>query len=277
MSTTKQLLGHAVPHVQGLGEIVPLTLDQYHRMISSGILPDGTPVELVGGYIVGKDRGMGHELPDSCVMPKDPPRLAGTAELWPLSLDQYHQMIAAGILAEDDPIELIDGYLVAKDSGRGPGMPPAPEHASSTSRVNRRLSRALAETWVVRCQDPIQLGPSDIAGAGSEPQPDVAVAQGPESRYDNHHPGPADLLLVVEVSDSTLSRDRQDKAQRYASASLPRYWIVNLVDRQLEVYTDPDPATGQYRSRQVLTENAQVVLSWPGLAPVTFAVKDFLP
>src|ERR1051326_4980874 len=101
-------------------------------------------------------------------MPEDPPRLGGVAELWPLSLDQYHRMIAAGILDEDDRIELLDGYLVAKDSGRGPGMPPGPEHASATSRVNRRLSRTLPETWVVRCQDPIHIGPSAVAGAGSE-------------------------------------------------------------------------------------------------------------
>src|SRR5438093_128448 len=108
MSTTKQLLGHALPLLPGRGAIVPLTLDQYHRMLRLGILLDGTPVELLEGYLIGQDRGMGQERPDPCVMPEDPPRLGGSAELWPLSLDQYHRMIAAGILEEDDRIELLD-------------------------------------------------------------------------------------------------------------------------------------------------------------------------
>lgn len=275
--TILKLLGCEAPRLRGLGEIVPLSLDQYHRMIAAGILPEGAPCELLEGYVLGKDRGLGQARPHPCVMPKDPPRLAGLAELWPLSLDQYHRMIATGILGEDDPVELLEGYLVAKDYGRGPGMPPAPEHASATGRLNRRLTKTLPDTWVVRCQDPIQLGPAGVAGAGSEPQPDVAVAQGPESRYDSHHPGPGELCLVAEVSDTTLSRDRGDKAEIYASAGISLYWIVNLVDRCLEVYSDPDPATGQYRSQQTLAEDQQVVLSWPGLAPVTFAVKDFLP
>ncbi len=275
--TVTRVTGSEVPRLRGMLDVVPLSLDQYHRMIDAGILENGTPIELLEGYLIGKDRGLGQERPQPCRMLADPPRLAGLMEVWPLSIEQYERMLAEGILGEDDPIELLEGYLVATDRGRGPGMGVGPEHASATSQLTRRLSRTLPETWVVRCQDPIGLGPAEVAGAGSEPQPDVAVAQGPDSRYVQRHPGPEDLRLVVEVADSSLSTDRDIKGKSYASASIPLYWIVNLVDRQLEVYSDPDPAAGQYRSRQVLSENQQVVLGWEGLAPITLQVKDLLP
>lgn len=122
-----------------------------------------------------------------------------------------------------------------------------------------------------------QVTPLTVAGRGSEPEPDVAVAQGPEARYDDHHPRSEELYLLVEVAASSLAEDRNYKAWLYATAGIPRYWIVNLVDRQLEVYSDPDLAVGQYRSRQILREDQEVVLHWQGLAPVTILVKDLLP
>jgi Uma2 family endonuclease len=241
-------------------------------MRAAGILAKDEPVELCEGYLVGKDQAR----PEPCAMPSDPPRLEGR-ELWPLSLEQYQRMIAEGILEEDDPVELLDGYIIATDRGRGPGMPPGPEHAFSTNALHTSLVRALAPAWVVRCQDPIALGLAAVPGAGAAPQPDVSVAQGPNTLYAHRYPGAADLCLVAEVADSSLLTDRRAKAVRYAQAGIPLYWIVNLVDRQIEVYSDPDTAAGQYRSVQVFDEHQQVVLSWAGLAPVTFAVRDFLP
>jgi Uma2 family endonuclease len=258
-------------------EVMPLSLDQYTRMIATGILGEDDPIEMLEGYLIGKDQGMGQARPQPGVMPPDPPRLAGLMEVWPLTLDQYERMIAAGIINEDDAVELLEGYLVATDRGRGPGMPPAPEHASATRRLNRRLAKALSDAWVISCQDPIRLGPPHVAGAASEPQPDVAVAIGPEDRYDHQHPGPPELRLIAEVADSTLVSDRRYKTQLYAEAGIPLYWIVNLVDRRLEVYTDPDPAAGAYRSQEVLTEDQAVVLAWEGLAPLPFQVREFLP
>jgi Uma2 family endonuclease len=274
--TVTKVTRSAVPRVRGLGEIAPLSLEQYHRMIETGILDEDDPVELHNGYIVSLNKGMGYDWPAAAV-PLDVPRLYGDALLWPLSLDQYHRMIAAGILGEDDPIELLDGYLVLKDQGRGPGMGHGPGHATAVSQVHDVLRGALGNSWVVRSQLPISLGTNQTTGTGKEPEPDAAVAQGPRQRYTHHHPGPQDLRLVAEVADSSLVNDRRLKGPLYASAGIALYWIVNLVDRCLEVYSDPDPATGQYRSQQTLAEDQQVVLSWPGLAPVTFAVKDFLP
>ncbi len=208
---------------------------------------------------------------------KAAPRLRGLLDILPLSIDQYERMIAEGILGEDDAIELLEGHLVAIDRGGGPGMPPNPEHSSATGRLNRRLTRVLPDAWLVRCQDSIRLSPSGEIGAGTEPQPDIFVIRGPESRYDHCRPGAEDLQLIIEVSESSLASDREYKGELYAAAGIPRYWIVNLVDRQLEIYSDPDPAKGQYRSCEILTENQQVVLCWEGLDPITFSVKEFLP
>jgi Uma2 family endonuclease len=88
---------------------------------------------------------------------------------------------------------------------------------------------------------------------------DVAVAKGPEAYYDDHNPRPEELHLLVEVAASSLAEDRNYKSWLYATASIKLYWIVNLVDRQLEVYSDPDPVTGQYGSRQILAPNG---FSW---------------
>ncbi len=79
------------------------------------------------------------------------------------------------------------------------------------------------------------------------------------------------------MADSSLLSDRRGKVQSYASQGIPVYWILNLVDRQLEIYTNPDAKGGQYQTTQILSEAEQAVVSWPGLAPVTFAIKDFLP
>jgi Uma2 family endonuclease len=265
------------PRLYGMLEIWPLSTEQYEQMMATGILAVDDPVEFLDGYLVTKDHNLEQTKPHSCDRRDERPRYEGRWELWPLSSDQYERMISEGILGEDDAIELLDGYLVAPDRGGGPGMPPNPEHSSATGRLNRRLTKALPDPWLVRCQDPIRLGPRGVPGAGMEPQPDVFVIQGPESRYAHRRPGPEDLRLIVEVSETSLSSDRDYKLGLYATAGIPLYWIVNLVDRQLEVYSDPDSTTGRYRSREILAEDQQVVVSWEGLPPITFAVKDFLP
>ena len=264
-----------VPRLRGVAEIAPLTLRQYQQMIREGILEEDDPVEMFEGYIVSMDKGRGFDWPFGS-MPPEVPRLCGLIPLWPLSLDQYHRMIETGIVGEDEPVEFIDGYQVAKEQGRGAGMGQGPTHASGVSQTSDQLKATLGGTWIVRVQLPITLGTASGLG-GREPEPDVTVAEGPRQRYNTHHPGPSEIRLLVEVADSSLATDRIVKAPLYASAGIERYWIVNLIDRQLEVYADPDPQTGSYRSQEILTENQSVVLTWNGLPPVTFAVRDFLP
>ena len=110
-----------------------------------------------------------------------------------------------------------------------------PPHAAALARLTRRFGRMLDEIWVIREQSPVTIPPGN-----SEPEPDLVVARGPDERSTTtRHPNPRDIALVVEVADSTLPVDRDQKLNAYAAADIPEYWIVNLVDRRVEVYTMP--------------------------------------
>jgi Uma2 family endonuclease len=181
------------------------------------------------------------------------------------TIDEYHRMIRAGVLEEDEPVELLEGYLVLK-------MPRNPLHDSTIQRIQKRLFRLTPAGWDVRVQSAITL-------AESEPEPDLAVVRGDESRYQASHPGPADVGLLVEVADSSLDRDRTDKARVYARAAVPAYWVVNLVDRRVEVFTGPSGPTASpaYAQRQDLAAGASVPLLLDGVAVASLAVSDLLP
>jgi Putative restriction endonuclease len=150
-----------------------------------------------------------------------------TEPLWPLTVAQYHQMIASGILTSDDPVELLSGWLIQK-------MTKNPPHRIATRLVREALETLIPTDWYVETQEPITL-------SDSEPEPDVAIIRGNTRDYQDCHPGPENIALIVEVADSTLDRDRTLKQTIYARAGIATYWIVNLVDRQLEVYTKPAP------------------------------------
>ena len=113
--------------------------------------------------LIPKDQGEGWNWPCSSI-PVDVPRLCGLAPIWPLTLEQYHRMIEAGVVGEDDPVELIDGYLVYKDQGRGPGMGHGLPHASSVRQAQIILQAVLGTKWVVQSQLPVTLGASTSAG-----------------------------------------------------------------------------------------------------------------
>ena len=141
------------------------------------------------------------------------------------SVAEYHQLIDIGILTEDDDLELLEGYLVHK-------MARNPPHGVAIQKITKCLVRLALPGWDVRCQCAITLDKS-------EPEPDFALVRGDETAYLARHPGPADIGLVIEVSDSTLPGDRDDKGRIYASAGIPIYWIVNVRDRWVEVYSAP--------------------------------------
>ncbi len=168
----------------------------------------------------------------------DPPAVTPPDEVWRLSVAQYHAMIGAGILTEDDPVELLEGWLVKK-------MPKKPRHRVVTQLTREALAGLLPAGWHVDAQEP-------ITTAASEPEPDVAVVAGDRLRYLDHHPGPQDVALVVEVADSSLRRDRSTKKRIYAAAGIPVYWVVNLLENQVEVCTAPAGLAQQpdYRRRE---------------------------
>ena len=165
-------------------------------------------------------------------------------QIFQLSIDQYHQMICAGILTDDDPIELLDGWLVYK-------MPKNRQHIIAARHTRDVIERLLPPGWYVDSQEPITI-------QESEPEPDVCVIRGVLEDYPDRHPGPGDIALLVEVSDTTLDRDRGFKKRLYAQAGLPVYWIVNLQDRHIEVYTQPSGPSQlpDYQQRQIICRHS---------------------
>ena len=181
------------------------------------------------------------------------------------SVEEYHQMIRAGILDENDNVELIEGYVVNKMSRN-------PPHDTAIRILSKHLERLLPPGWDYRAQSAITL-------SDSEPEPDLAVVRGDERTYSNRHPGPADLGLVVEVSDTSLAFDQNDKVRIYARAGIETYWIINLVDRQVEVYTQPTGPTAlpAYARRDDVPLGGSVSLLLDGVVIAALAVRDLLP
>jgi Uma2 family endonuclease len=174
-------------------------------------------------------------------------------------------MIRAGILTEDDPVELLEGWLVTK-------MPKNPPHSVATRLTTRVLSQCLPSGWEVQTQEPITTDTS-------EPEPDVSVVRGDARQYTNRHPRPDDVALVVEVADATLARDRGQKKRIYAHAAIPVYWIIILVEQKIEVYSDPTgPAVGpDYRRRQDFGPSQQIPVWIDGNEVGRLTVSDLLP
>lgn len=143
------------------------------------------------------------------------------------SVDHYYRMLDAGILAGDDKVELIDGEVLEMS-------PIGPPHAATVYCFQTALLKALAERAMVRVQLPIRI--DDF----NEPEPDIAVVRPRTDMYRSAHPSPTDTLLLVEVSDSTLEFDRTVKAQIYATAGVPEYWIADLGRNCLIVHRAPE-------------------------------------
>jgi Uma2 family endonuclease len=184
---------------------------------------------------------------------------------WRLTVDQYHQMIDSGILTEDDPVELLEGWLVVK-------LPKKPRHRIATRKAQRTLEKVVPSGWYVDAQEP-------ISTADSEPEPDISVVRGATEDYPDRHPGPGDVGLVGEIADRSLPRDRRWKKRLYAEARLPIYWIFNLTKRQIEVYAVP---TGRgkratYAKRRVYGENSSIPLVLEGKQVALIPVCDLLP
>ena len=141
---------------------------------------------------------------------------------WLINVTDYHRMIDAGIFTEDDRLELIEGEII-------PMSPVGWRHINAVNKLNMYFAARLAGRVIVSVQNPVQLGNL------SEPEPDVVLLR-PEALRKQSLPTPADVLLLVEVSDSTLDYDRQTKARIYARAGITELWILNLTENALEVY-----------------------------------------
>ena len=155
-------------------------------------------------------------------------------------------MIEAGILDEDEHVELITGTLVAM-------TPQGSRHAVVIQRLTAALVRAVGDDLAVRPQLPLTLSED------SEPEPDLAVVRASDAPLEGPHPGSA--LLVIEVAGDSLRLDRQSKRVLYAGAGIPEYWIVDLAEAAVEVHRDPDPAAGTYGTRAVVLSDGVLAAS----------------
>jgi Uma2 family endonuclease len=179
-----------------------------------------------------------------------------------LTLEQYERLVDEGILDTRDRVHLIGGILVAKMTQDDP-------HCTADDLTGAALQAVLPAGWYIRPAKPIRLPDQN-----SKPEPDRAVVRGTIRDYTARTPGPADIGLVVEVSDSTLHDDRA-LASIYGGAGIPVCWIVNLVHRQVEVYSDP--GREGYGARQTYREGQSVPLVIDGQPLGQIAVDDILP
>jgi Uma2 family endonuclease len=180
-------------------------------------------------------------------------------------VEEYRRMGESGILTEDDRVELLEGWVVPKVIHN-------PRHDATIDQVQETLRPLLPPRWRLRIQ-------SAIATGESEPEPDLAIVLGLPASFIARHPGPQDMALVIEAADSSLATERDIKGRIYARAGIPVYWIVNLVDAVVEVYSDPT-GPGQapaFRTREVFGLGDSIPLVIAGHDCGAIAVRDLIP
>lgn len=157
---------------------------------------------------------------------------------------EYHQMLEAGILNEDDRVELIEGELYEMS-------PIGSRHAAAVNRLTEILGEQLRGIVIVSVQNPIELSEY------SEPQPDLTLLKRRDDFYSHSHPTPADILVAIEVSDTTHERDRSLKLPTYAGAGVAETWLVDLFNDRIEVHSQP--AGGIYQEIKIILRDQPLV------------------
>jgi Uma2 family endonuclease len=182
--------------------------------------------------------------------------------LYRMSIEKYEAMVASGVFSKRDRLHLINGFLVAK-------ITEYPPHTFACDALRFLLEPLLPAGWYIRTEKPLR-----IPSRASEPEPDLVVVKGSFRDYALRHPGPTHALLVVEVASSSLSADR-GMIQVYGAGGIATYWIVNLVDRQVEVYTGAGP--NGYQTRQDFKAGEAVPFILDGFELGRICVEDILP
>jgi Uma2 family endonuclease len=175
------------------------------------------------------------------------------------NVHEYHRMAAAGILTEDDPVELIDGAIIE--------MPPiSARHATCIVRLTRRLTSQAGDLAEIRVRLPVRLNDH------CEPEPDLSLVRPRADSYIDSHPGPCDVLLAIEVANASVRFDRLVKAAIYARAGIPEYWLVYLARARIDVHREP--VDGRYRTVQIFRRGER--LSLPSLPQLDLPVDAIL-
>jgi Uma2 family endonuclease len=190
-----------------------------------------------------------------------PEWLPAPTSVYRLNVNQYEAIVRAGVFTKRDRLHLINGILVAK-------MTKKPPHVIACEKTRDALMRAVPTNWRVMVEAPVRIPNYN------EPEPDVALARGSVQDYEEHHPEPPDVALLVEVADSSLQDDR-DLTVVYGGGGVPVFWIVNLVDWQVEIYSDPGPHG--YLSSVFLRPGQTVPLVIDGIEIARIPVDDMLP
>ncbi len=184
-------------------------------------------------------------------------------ELHRMTVNEYERLADSGIF--DDPqVELINGLLVKK-------LTKKPRHVSACELLAGVLEALLPAGWYIREQNPLRIPDYD------EPEPDIVIARGSRGHYATRHPGAEDVALVVEVAETGLAKDRGEKLLAYGRGGVPVYWIVNLLDNQVEVYSEPDRTSGGYARCVVHAAADSVPLAIDDIEVGSVAVSDVLP
>lgn len=159
------------------------------------------------------------------------------------TVKDYHRMAESGIFDPDERVELLAGQII-KMTAKGTA------HSAATTRTEKLLENRLGEQVLVRVQEPVQL--NDF----SEPEPDIAVVIPDDSYYEDHHPTPLEVYLIIEIADSSLNRDLEFKATIYAQSGIIDYWVLDVNERQLNVFREP--SQNGYQSEVILRDEATI-------------------
>jgi hypothetical protein len=180
-----------------------------------------------------------------------------------ITADQYLRMIDSGVFRKSDRIILWKGQLRAKMTKNQP-------HTIALWNLEHRLEPIVPQGWFVNRESPIRLGENSV------PEPDLTVVRGVVEDYPTLPPGPADVALLIEIAESSLRLDRRALAD-FADAGIPTSWIVNLIDRRIETYSDPDPSARTYRTTHFFGPDDEVPVVINGREVGRIAVRDVLP
>jgi Uma2 family endonuclease len=168
-------------------------------------------------------------------------------------VEDYHRMAERGVFGPEERVELIEGEIIDM-------APIGHLHAGLGNRLNRFFTPRLGDRAIACSQNPIALLPR------SEPQPDFALLRYREDDYADALPAPQDVLLLVEIADSSLRYDRKIKKPLYARHGIPEYWLIDVAKRRIEVYLDPDPVASRYRETRIVAEGLLAPASFPDLS-----------
>ncbi len=173
---------------------------------------------------------------------------------------EYYGMMESGIIREGERVELISGQIFTM-AAKGT------RHTLCTRKLFKQLLALIGDRADVQSQDPITLPKN------SEPEPDIVIAKLRSDEYVNSHPAPEDIILVIEVADSTIKFDRETKSPLYAAAGISEYWIVNLIDDRLEIYRQPEGDI--YTSIEIITPPRSINL--PEFSGIALNISDLFP